>query len=125
MIFVAISAGILEGDITKLSGGLYWQAFAYALWESVFCIGMSMGLIKLFRKKWNTQGKASKIVSSNSYTMYLIHAPVIVGISMLFVVVLIFALLKFVIVLAIVLLLCLLISHFILRRIPGTKRVLG
>jgi hypothetical protein len=39
--------------------------------------------------------------------------------------ILIFALLKFVIVLAIVLLLCFLISHFILRRIPGTKRVLG
>jgi len=125
MTFVAISAGALEGDLTKLSGGLYWQAFAYALWESIFCIGMSLGLITLFRKKWNTQGKASKTVSANAYTIYLIHAPVLVGISVLFVVILIFALLKFVIVLAIVLLLCLLISHFILRRIPGTKRVLG
>jgi len=125
MFFVAISAGALEGDLTLLVGGLHWQAFAYALWESIFCIGMSIGLITLFRKKWNTQGKASKTVNSNAYTMYLIHAPVLVGISVLFVVILIFALLKFVIVLSIVLLLCLLISHFILRRIPGTKRVLG
>lgn len=125
MLFVAISVGALEGNITKLLGGLYWEAFAYALWESIYCIGMSIGLITLFRKRWNTQGKASKTVSSNAYTMYLIHAPVLVGVSVLLVVILIFALLKFVIVLAIVLLLCLLISHFILRRIPGTKRVLG
>lgn len=125
MLFVGISAGALEGDITKLAGGLYWEAFAYALWESIYCIGMSIGLVTLFRKKLNIQGKASKTVSANVYTMYLIHAPVLVGVSVLLVVILIFALLKFVIVLAIVLLLCLLISHFILRRIPGAKRVLG
>jgi len=93
--------------------------------ESIYCIGMCIGLVALFRKKWNTQGKASKTVSGNAYTIYLIHAPVLVGISVLLVVILIFALLKFVIVLVIVLLLCLLISHFVLRQIPGTKRVLG
>ena len=125
MTYVAISAGALDGDLTLLVGGLHWQAFAYALWESIFCIGMSMGLITLFRKKWNNQGKAAKTVSANAYTIYLIHAPILVVISILFVVILIFALLKFVIVLSIVLLLCLLISHFILRRIPGTKKVLG
>jgi peptidoglycan/LPS O-acetylase OafA/YrhL len=116
---------LLEGDITRVVGGFYWEAFAFALWESIYCIGMSIGLVTLFRKKWNTQGKASKTVSANAYTIYLIHAPILVAISILFVIVLIFALLKFVIVLAIVLLLCFLISHFILRRIPGTKRVLG
>jgi surface polysaccharide O-acyltransferase-like enzyme len=125
MLIVGISAGALQGDLTKLGGGLHWQAFAYALWESIYCIGMSIGLITLFRKRWNTQGKTAKNVSANVYTMYLIHAPVLVGVSVLLVVILIFALLKFVIVLAIVLLLCLLISHFILRRIPGTKRILG
>jgi len=119
-------AGAIEGgDINALLGGLRWEAFAFALWESIYCMGMCIGLITLFRKKWNTQGKASKTISANSYTMYLIHAPVLVGVSIILVGILIFALLKFVIVLAIVLLLCFLISHFILRRIPGTKRVLG
>ena len=120
------AAGVLEGgDITPLLGGLRWEAFAFALWESIYCMGMCIGLITLFRKKWNTQGKASKTISANSYTMYLIHAPVLVCVSIILVFILIFALLKFVIVLAVVLLLCFLISHFILRRIPGTKRVLG
>ena len=125
MLLVGLAAGALEGDITRLAGGLHWEAFAYALWESIYCIGMSIGLVTLFRKKWNTQVKAAKTVSANAYTIYLIHAPVLVGISVLLVVVLIFPILKFIIVLANVLLLCFLISHFILRQIPGTKRVLG
>ncbi len=125
MLLVGVAAGALEGDLSTLAGGLHWQAFAYALWESIYCMGMCIGLVTLFRKKWNTQGKAAKTVSANAYTIYLIHAPVLVGVSVLLIVVIIFALLKFVIVLAIVLLLCLLISHFILRRIPGTERVLG
>ena len=125
MLFVGLASGALEWDITRLAGGLHWEAFAYALWESIYCIGMSIGLVTLFRKKWNTQVKAAKTVSANAYTIYLIHAPVLVGISVLLVVVLIFPMLKFIIVLANVLLLCFLISHFILRQIPGTKRVLG
>ena len=123
---LGLAAGAMSGgDITPLLGGLRWEAFAFALWESIYCMGMCIGLITLFRKKWNNQGKASKTISANSYTMYLIHAPVLVGVSIILVGILIFALLKFVIVLVVVLLLCFLISHFILRRIPGTKRVLG
>ena len=123
--FFLLGFAMEGGDITPLLGGLRWEAFAFALWESIYCMGMCIGLITLFRKKWNTQGKASKTISANSYTMYLIHAPVLVCVSIILVFILIFALLKFVIVLAVVLLLCFLISHFILRRIPGTKRVLG
>ena len=58
MLLVGIAAGALEGDISKLAGGLHWQSFAYALWESIYCMGMCIGLVTLFRKKWNTQGKA-------------------------------------------------------------------
>ncbi|MFX1256329.1 MAG: acyltransferase family protein [Promethearchaeota archaeon] len=122
---IALLGGAFEGNIYKFQGGFYWQAFAYSIWESFYCIGMSIGLVTLFRKKFNTQGKASKILSENSYTIYLIHAPVLVSIAILFVGLLIPPLLKFAIVLFIVLLLCYVISHFILRRIPGTKRVLG
>ena len=124
--FLGFAAGTLEGgDITPLFGGLRWEAFAFALWESIYSMGMCIGLVTLFRKKWNTQGKISKTLSTNSYTMYLIHAPVLVGVSILLVVIVIFALLKFVIVSILVFSLCFLISNFILRRIPGTKRILG
>jgi surface polysaccharide O-acyltransferase-like enzyme len=88
-------------------------------------MGMSIGLITLFRKKFNDQGEFTKKVSGDIYTVYLIHAPVLISVSLLFAGILIFALLKFVIVFPIVVLLCILISHYILRKIPGAKRILG
>ena len=125
LIIFSVVGGVFDYGFDLLLYGFTWQQFAYATWESIFCLGMCIGLIVKFRDKFNEQGTISKTVTENVYTMYLIHAPVVVGISLLFVIIFIPALLKFVIVLSIVLLLCFLISHFILRRIPGTKRVLG
>ena len=122
---ISLLGGALEGNIDPYLGGLQWQAFAYATWESFYCIGMCIGLITLFRRKYNRQGKVTKNLSQNAYTIYIIHAPVLIFISILFLYILLPALLKFIIVLPIVLLVCLFISHFILRKIPGAKRVLG
>lgn len=46
-------------DWTPFTGGMHWQAVAYAIWESFFCIGVCLGLLVLFRDKYNTQGKLS------------------------------------------------------------------
>ncbi len=117
--------GAFEGNNEPFTGGFRWQAFAYAMWESFYCMGMCIGLITLFRRKFNQQGKVTKNLSANAYAIYIIHAPVLIFISILFLFILIPAFLKFIIVLPIVLLICLFISHFILRKIPGAKRVLG
>ncbi len=122
---IGILSGGLEGDPSKLFGGFHWQSFAYAVWEGVYGIGMCIGLVVLFRRKVNTQGKVTKTISDNAYTIYIIHAPVLVGISSLFSGILFPLAVKFVIVLPIVLVICITCSHFILRRIPGAKRVLG
>lgn len=125
LIPVIILGGAFTGNLSKFLGGLNWQAFAYSLWESFYCMGMCIGLVILFRERCNAQGNITKTVSQNAYTIYIIHAPILVSITMLFAVILIPALLKLVIVFPLVLLISFLISHFILRRIPGAKRVLG
>ncbi|MFX0070499.1 MAG: acyltransferase family protein [Candidatus Hermodarchaeota archaeon] len=129
LIISLLPLGILLGaygdDTEKFRGGLNWQAFIFNIWESFYCIGMCIGLVVLFRNKFNTQGNASKSLSQNAYTMYIVHAPVLVFIAMLFSLILMPALLKFIIVFPFVLGICFLISHFILRRIPGSKKVLG
>ncbi|MFX1358648.1 MAG: acyltransferase family protein, partial [Promethearchaeota archaeon] len=122
---IGFLGGAFEGNTEPFRGGFHWQAFAYATWESFYCMGMCIGLITLFRRKYNQQGKVTKNLSQNAYTIYIIHAPVLIFISILFLYIFLPALLKFIIVLPIVLLVCLLISHFILRKIPGAKRVLG
>ena len=122
---IGFLGGAFEGNNDPFTGGFRWQAFAYAMWESFYCMGMCIGLITLFRRKFNQQGKVTKNLSKNAYTMYIVHAPLLIFVSVLFSIVLLFALVKFLIVLPIVLLVCLFISHFILRKIPGAKRVLG
>ncbi|MFX1320556.1 MAG: acyltransferase family protein [Promethearchaeota archaeon] len=125
LITLGYVSGAFEGEYDNVLGGLTWESFVYTNWESIYCIAMSIGLIFLFRTKFNTQGKIIKTISGNTYTMYLIHAVVLVSVSVLFEGINVPPLLKFVIVLPIVILICFLISHFILRRIPGTKRILG
>ena len=122
---IGILSGGLEGEPVKMFGGFHWQSFSFAIWEGVYGIGMCIGLVVFFRKKVNTQGKIKKMLSDNAYAIYIIHAPVLVGISSLVANMSFSPALKFVVVLPIVLGLCLTISHFILRRIPGAKRVLG
>ncbi len=122
---VLIFSGALEGDISKLLGGFYWESFAYSIWEAFFCLGVSICLIYLFRERLNSQNKVTKLISDNSYAVYLIHAPTLVAISVLFSFVSMPSILKFPIVLILTLGFGFLLSHFALRRIPGAKRVLG
>lgn len=122
---IAVLSGFPESEPVKMFGGFHWQSFSFAIWEGVYGIGMCIGLVVFFRKKFNTQGKIKKMLSDNAYAIYIIHAPVLVGISSLVVNTSFPPAIKFVVVLPIVLGLCLIISHFILRRIPGAKRVLG
>ncbi len=128
-IIIFFPIGLLLGaygeDADKFIGGLNWQALVFNLWESFYCMGMCIGLVVLFRKKYNSQGKVAKTLSQNAYTIYIVHAPVLIGVGLLFYIVPMFALLKFIIVFPIVLFICFLLSHFVLRRIPGAKRVLG
>jgi len=47
-----------EGDISKVYGGLYWQSAAYALWESFFGLGAILGIVVLFRERFNSGGSS-------------------------------------------------------------------
>jgi len=110
-------------QLNSFSGGFHWQAFVYTLWESFMVVGASIGFLVLFRTRWNHQGKLTKSLAANAYTVYLIHAPVLVGFAYAFHVVALYPLLKFVVAVLITLPLCFLISSFI-RRIPLVNRVL-
>ena len=125
LIMLGFVSGAFEGDPSKLLGGLYWESLAYASWESLYGVALSIGLITLFRNKINTQGKINKLLSPNTYSMYLIHGIVLVSISVVFGVIILHPLLKLMIVFPIAFISCFLISHYMLRRIPGAKIVLG
>ena len=64
-------------------GGFHWQSAAYATWESFMFVGISSGLLALFRKKNNTQGRLRRFLSENAQGVYVFHPPILVGLSIL------------------------------------------
>jgi surface polysaccharide O-acyltransferase-like enzyme len=62
---------------TNLMGNGQWQSAVYALWDSAFAVGMCLGVITLFRHLFNGQGRFGKFLSQHSYTVYVIHIPIV------------------------------------------------
>lgn len=106
-----------------IAGGFNWLALSYALWEAIMVIGMSIGLLVLFRERWNHQGRVARSLAPTVYTVYLIHAPILIGFAYAFHVVALYPLLKWAIAVLITIPLCFLISLAI-RKIPLVNRVL-
>lgn len=53
------------------------MALVFAVWESVVCVALGLGLILLFRRRFNTQGRLARWISANAYAVYIFHVPVI------------------------------------------------
>jgi len=120
---IMIGGGAARGG-NLFSGGLTWQSFAYAFWESFVAIGFSLGLIALFRKSLNVENGFTRLLSQNSFGIYMFHAPILITISLLLRSLHGAPLLKFAIVVPLAYTATLAVSFFILRRIPGLRAVL-
>jgi glucan biosynthesis protein C len=70
-----------ERGFDLFMGGLYWQAVAYASWESAMCIVVSLLLLQVFQKRYNAQSKLSAAMSAAAYTVYVIHPVVLLLVS--------------------------------------------
>jgi surface polysaccharide O-acyltransferase-like enzyme len=54
-----------------------WQSSVFALWDSIFAVGMSLALLTFFRRFFNGGKKLGRFLSQHSFTVYIIHVPVI------------------------------------------------
>jgi surface polysaccharide O-acyltransferase-like enzyme len=123
---LVIFGGLLENEanIFKYLGGMHWQAFSYALWETILFIGITVFLLWVFRDRFSKAGPLLRSMAENVYTVYIIHQTVLFGMNIAFLSVNIPTILKFLIVSFITVPLCFLLSSLI-RKIPYAKRVLG
>jgi peptidoglycan/LPS O-acetylase OafA/YrhL len=108
---------------THFLGKGYWQSAAYALWDSTFAVGMCLALITFFRHFLNRTGKFSRFLSRNTYTVYLIHAPLIVFLAIALRWFHPEQLIKFGVAALIGLPLCFLVANLV-RKIPLVSRIL-
>jgi acyltransferase-like protein len=123
LFMMIVGPGAAVTQLNHFLGGFHWQAFAYGLWESFMVVGVSIGLLALFRQRLNHQGRLAKGLAASAYTVYLIHPLVIVSFAYAFHTVALYPLLKFVIAVLITLPLCFLISSLI-RKIPLANKIL-
>jgi surface polysaccharide O-acyltransferase-like enzyme len=80
---IMIAGGALSGTLL-IYGGLYWQSAVYALWESFTAIAFSLGLVWFFKKHCNVENALTRFVAANVFGVYMLHPPVLIGISLLF-----------------------------------------
>lgn len=121
----------LSGDMFSLElaepasflGNGHWQSAVYALWDSVFAVGMSLAALSFFRRFMSKESRLGAFLSQQSYAVYIIHAPIIVLIAVLLKDAGLETLPKFALAAAIIVPVCFVVAY-VLRKIPGVASVL-
>jgi glucan biosynthesis protein C len=120
---VLIVTGSTSSSLGPFGGGWSWQALAFAFWEQLFCIAVSIGLTVWFREKLNMQNRFSKAVTESSYAAYILQAPVLVYLTLALQGVQLPLPLKFAVFSPIAVAMCF-ITGFAVRKIPRVDRML-
>lgn len=113
-----------EGDISTIAGGFNWPSAAYALWEAFFCLGACLGLVVLFRERFNSGGRFARFMADNDFSVYVFHPPILILVTVALRDFTWHPLVKFAVAAAVAVPLCFLASSLVLRWIPLLNRVL-
>ncbi len=116
-----VIAATVSGDVAALQGGLTWQSAGFSVWESFVAVAMSIGLIAVFREKFNRQGTLVKKLSDNSFAVYMFHPPIIVAVALLLSPVVLYPVATWLMLCVICVPLCFAATHFVFRKIPLLK----
>ncbi|AET64090.1 Acyltransferase 3 [Methanothrix harundinacea 6Ac] len=113
-----------EGEISMINGGLRWQSAAYALWEAFFCVGACLGIVVIFRERFNSGGRLARFMADNSFAVYFFHPVILILVTAALRGFAWHPLAKFAVAAAVAVPLCFVASELVLRRIPVVGRVL-
>jgi peptidoglycan/LPS O-acetylase OafA/YrhL len=122
-IALLVAGGAFQHGFDAFAGHGTWQSGGYALWESLVCVAMGAGLLVLFREHFNRKGLLAKLLSDNSFAIYVVHPPVLVGLTLAFAAVALPPLTKWIIVWPLALAATLVVA-IVLRRVPLLKNIL-
>jgi peptidoglycan/LPS O-acetylase OafA/YrhL len=122
--FFLVAIVSATGTTAALQGGLNWQSAAFSLWESFIAVAMSIGLIAVFREKFNSQSKLVKTLSDNSFAVYMFHPMIIIPVTLLFSSIALYPIARWLLFCAICIPLCFAATHFVFRKIPYLRNIL-
>jgi hypothetical protein len=122
--FALVLAVLRTHTESRLSGGFTWQSAALSFWESFFCLGQCLGLLVLFRQRFNSQGPLARWLSDNSFAVYFLHPPLLIALTLAMRGMPASKPVKFLCATFLGVVLTFLASSLVFRRIPLLKRVL-
>ncbi|MBU3112550.1 acyltransferase family protein [Clostridium lacusfryxellense] len=64
-------------DFILANGGLNWESFVWSFWDCLMCMALNIGLIVYFRESLNITSSFIKVLSQNTFGVYIFHVPVI------------------------------------------------
>lgn len=125
LLILVLAIFMISGNssLDKFAGGISLQAIIYALWEPFMCVGISVKLITVFRKKYDVTSDLWTGLSLDTYPVYVIHAPVNVFLECMLITAPLNPVIKFIIVYCGTCVICFALSHFILRRVPILRKI--
>jgi glucan biosynthesis protein C len=114
---------IFEVPNAAFLGGGYWQSAVYALWDSALAVGIVLGLTTLIRRFFDYPSRLGRFLSQQSYTVFIIHIPVIISLAVAMQGIHLEQLLKFGLATIVGVPLCF-VGAYLVRKIPLADRVL-
>lgn len=70
-----------ERGLNPYAGGWHGQAFGLAMWEQLAGLGLSLGMLALFRARLNGDSAIARWLSERSFGVYVLHAPILVALT--------------------------------------------
>jgi peptidoglycan/LPS O-acetylase OafA/YrhL len=66
------------------TGGASWASACWTLIDTFLCVGLCVGLLTLFREAFTGHNRLTSALASSSYTIYIIHLPIVVALQFAF-----------------------------------------
>ena len=73
--------GALEGKLYLYGGGWHWQTAGIDVWRSFTCIALTLGLITLYRDRFNGENAVSRFLTRNAFGVYVFHPPILIAVT--------------------------------------------
>jgi hypothetical protein len=78
-----VLGGALSGTLAPYEGGWHWQAATMDLWRSLTCLSLSLGLVTLYRDRFDRQGPVARFLTRNAFGVYVVHPPILIAVTRL------------------------------------------
>lgn len=84
LLLVLVLGGPLKEGGVPYFGGLHPQALGLATWEQFAGVALGLGLLAWFSRRFDRDTPRLRWLADRSFGVYVLHAPVLVGLTMLF-----------------------------------------